>query len=285
MYQPFGRRAGYAQRFYRFPPQNFKEISSWPTKTSAHRDRALNPNEAVVGGAKRSAMGTTLHGAHLRTLDTIFRHPTAHNLEWRDVLSLMERIATVRRDGDNKWGFTIGAEHYQLHKPHTKDLTSSEVGDLRHFLQRAGCSPEQPSEAAADPDPAAPSLMIVVDHHGAKIYRIDKGPDEDPALRITPYDPHHFLHHLVHKDQSRQEGQRAPEDTEFYKRIADAVSAGGRIVVVGHGTGKSNAAQHLVEYLRTQHRETYQRIVREITADLSAITAPQLRELAGQALS
>lgn len=245
----------------------------------------MNANDAVVERVSRPPIRTTLHGAHLRTLEAIFRHPTAHNLEWMDVLSLMERISAVRRDGDNKWAFTIGAEHYQMHKPHTKDLTSSEVVDLRHFLQRAGCSPGQPSEAAADSKPASPSLMIVVDHHGAKIYRIEEGSGEERAVKITPYDPHHFLHHLAHKDQSRQEGQRAPEDTEFYKRIGDAVSVGGRIVVVGHGTGKSNAAQHLVEYLRTHHRETYQRIVHEITADLSAITAPQLRQLAEEAVS
>jgi len=245
----------------------------------------MNANEVVNEGAKRPPMRTMLHGAHLRTLEALFRHPTAHNLEWMDVLSLMERIAVVRSDGGSKWDFAIGAERYQMHKPHTKDLTSSEVVDLRHFLQRAGCSPEQSSQAAADPNPAAPSLMIVVDHHGAKIYRIDKPSNEDPAVTIKPYDPHHFLHHLAHKDQSRQEGQRPPEDTEFYKRIADAVSAGDRIVVVGHGTGKSNSANHLTEYLRTHHRETYQRIVRETTADLSAITAPQLQELAQQALS
>jgi hypothetical protein len=245
----------------------------------------MNTNEAVNEGAKRAPLRTTLQGAHLRTLEALFRHPTAHNLEWMDVIALMERIAAVRRDGDNKWDFTIGAERFQMHKPHTKDLTSSEVVDLRHFLQSAGCSPTQSSQAAADPNPAAHNLMIVVDHHGAKIYRIDNAPNEDPAVEITPYDPHHFLHHLAHKNQSRQEGQRAPDDTEFYKRIAEAVSAGGRMVVVGHGTGKSNSANQLTEYLRTHHRETYQRIVRETTADLSAITTPQLRELAQQALS
>ena len=35
---------------------------------------------------------------------------------------------------------------------------------------------------------------------------------------IKPYDP--LLHHLTHKDQSRQQGQRAPEDSTFYDRIA-----------------------------------------------------------------
>jgi hypothetical protein len=227
---------------------------------------------------------TAIHGAHLRTLEALFRHPTAHNLEWMDVVALIEKIGSAHQEANDKFAFDVGGEHYRMRKPHTKDLTSSEVVDLRHFLQRAGWSPDAPSQAAARPEPPAPTLMVVVDHHGAKIYRIDPASGDASKREITPYDPHHFLHHLTHKDQLREQGQRAAEDPSFYERIGDALAAGGRIVVVGHGTGKSNAAQHLTEYLRTHHRETYQRIVREITADLSATTAPQLLALAEQAL-
>jgi hypothetical protein len=186
-----------------------------------------------------------------------------------------------------------------MRKPHTKDLTSSEVLALRHFLIEAGVSPEHPSEPAIHPDPAhsesahsesaeptlaAPDLLIVVDHHGAKIFHIDVTSDDASEHVIRPYDPHHFLHHLTHKDQDRERGQRAPEEPAYYERIADAVALGGNIVVVGHGVGKSNAAHHLTEYLRSHHRETYQRIVREIDADLSSITTPQLLDLARTAL-
>jgi hypothetical protein len=129
------------------------------------------------------------------------------------------------------------------------------------------------------------TLMVVMDHHGAKIYHVEPGSGHPSSLEIKPYDPHHFLHHLTHKDQSRQEGQRAPEDSSFYKRINDTLAAAGRILVVGHGRGKSNAAHHLLEYLRTHHRETSQRVVAEIEADLSAITSPQLLALAEKALA
>jgi hypothetical protein len=54
--------------------------------------------------------------------------------------------------------------------------------------------------------------------------------------------------------------------------------------VIGHGTGKSNAAHHLTEYLRSHRHETYQRVVRELVADLSNVTNPQLLDLARQAL-
>ena len=39
------------------------------------------------------------------------------------------------------------------------------------------------------------------------------------------------------------------------------------------------------EYLRAHHPETFARVVREITADLSSITQPQLLDLAREALS
>jgi len=244
----------------------------------------MKTDESENGQKAPSQVRMAIHGAHLRTLEALFRHPPAHNLEWMDVVALIEKIGAVRQKGDNKFTFEVGGEEHLMHKPHTKDLTSSEVLDLRHFLQRAGWSPEAPSQAAARPEPAAPSLMVVVDHHGAKIYRISTGSGDASEQQITPYDPHHFLHHLTHKEQSREQGQRAPEEADFYRRIGDAVAAGGRIVVVGHGTGKSNAATHLTEYLRTHHRETYQRIVREIGVDLSAVTTQQLLALAQQAL-
>jgi hypothetical protein len=244
----------------------------------------MNTDDSQSDQKDSSRERTVLHGAHRKTLEALFRHPSAHNLEWMDVVSLIERIGVVQEQHNNKFGFEVGGEHYSMRKPHTKDLTSTEVVDLRHFLQRAGWSPEVPSQAPAHPEPAPPTLMVVVDHHGARIYRIDTTPGNPSKREVTPYDPHHFLHHLAHKEQSREQGQRAPEDPSFYKRIGDALAAGGRIVVVGHATGKSNAAQHLTEYLRTHHRETYQRIVREIGADLSATTPPQLLALAEEAL-
>jgi hypothetical protein len=227
---------------------------------------------------------TALHGAHLRTHEALFRHPTAHNLEWMDVIALFEKIGTVHRTANNKFALDLAGEHCLIHKADTKDLTSSEVVDLRHFLQRAGWSPEEPFQAEARPDLGPATLMVVVDHHGAKIYRIEPGSGGASTHEITPYDPHHFLHHLTHKNQLRAEGQRAPEDSSFYRRIGAALATASRILMVGHGKGKSNVARHLVEYLRMHHRETYLRVVREIEADLSAITTPQLLELAEQAL-
>ena len=234
-----------------------------------------------------STVATTLAsvtGGRRRTLEAIFHHPSAHNLEWSDVVGLIEKIGHVQEKANNEFVFEVVGKRHVMRKPHTKDLTSSEVIEVRNFLIQAGLSPKVPSQPAAHPSPAAPSLLIVVDHHGTKIFQVDVTSDDASEHVIRPYDPHHFLHRLVPENQSREEGQRAPEEPAYYEKIAAAVALGGKIVVVGHGAGKSNAAHHLIEYLRSRHAETYQRVVREIVADLSSITTPQLLDLARQAL-
>ena len=217
-----------------------------------------------------------LTGARRRTLEALMRHPTPHNLKWADVVSLIDHIGATEEKPNGECIFTVAGRHLGMHKPHGKDLTSTEVTGLRHFLQQFG-----PAEAPAAT--AAPALLIVMDHHGARLFHVDATAENPDEHVIRPYDPHHFLHHLVHKDQSRERGQRAPEEAAYYEQIAAAATTetglGGPIIVVGHGTGKSNAAHHFVEFLKDHHSQTYQRVVREVVADLSSITQPQLLEL------
>ncbi len=225
-----------------------------------------------------------LNGSSQKALETIFRHPLAHNLEWNHVISLIEHIGSVEYKSNSEVAFEVSGERHRFHKPHTKDLASPELIELRKFLIRAGWSPEAESQAVIDTDPAAPSLLVVVDHHEARLYAIAGSVDDHSTHEINPYDPHHFLHHLAHKDQTREQGQRAPENPAYYEQIAQALATAGQIVVIGHGTGKSNAAHHLAEFLRAHHPETYQRIAGQLLADLSSVTVPELIEMAQQTL-
>ncbi len=239
---------------------------------------------------------TDLSKSSLATLQALYRHPISHNLEWADVVGLFTKLGSVEQKPHNAMAFKIGDEHLQVRRSHSKDLTADEVMDFRHLLTRAGWAPttETPmtetrgatSSDRLTPAPAtADDLLVVIEHHEARLYRLavnSKNPLDDVIL---PYDPHHFLHHLSHKDQPREHGQRASEDSSFYERIAKAVVAAGRIVVVGHGKGHSDAAHHLIAYLKLHHTEIFEKLRSEIVADLSSLTPPQLLVLGRRALS
>jgi hypothetical protein len=260
-------------------------VNGWtfrPRAGSAYIQRRINMSATQTEARNREpGQGhPVITNSNNRTLEAIFRHPSAHNLEWTDVVALIRKIGEVDEKTNSEFAFHVGSELHLMRKSHSKDLTGPEVIGLRKFLLDAGWSEHGPLEPVAHEAAFAASLLVVVDHHEARIYHIDLGSDDPSTHTIKPYDPHHFLHHLAHKGQSRERGQRAPEDESFYRRIAEGLANGGGIVVVGHGTGKSNAAHHLIDYLRSHDRGTYERIAREVVADFSGMTPAQLLDLA-----
>jgi hypothetical protein len=231
------------------------------------------------------ALHAGVSGSDRRTLDAVFAHPVSHNLGWTEVVTLMRRIGTVEDRSSQVFVFQIGNEKLDMHKPHTLHLTAPAVIDLRHFMERAGCSPRSRVEAADVFDVAAPSLVVVVDHHEARVYHVDGSADDPDRHAITPYDPQHLLHNVAQKAR-RPDHRASPEgDRDYYELIAGALAKGGMIVVVGHGKGESNAGQELTKFLRTHHPLTYRRIVREVIADLPSLTQPELLRIARDAFS
>jgi len=221
-------------------------------------------------------------GVDRRTLDAIFRHPVSHNLSWREVVNLFTAIGGAEEKHNGEYVFRAGDETLTMKKPHDKDLTAPDVIDLRRLLTRAGwsASASPPSGEAAEP---APSLIVVIDHAGAKVYKIDRSAPDGHG--VSAYDPRHLLHHLEHKMRDQDRGETDPDDERFFEQVANALSAGGEIVVIGHGKGQSNEADHLSAYLQAHHKQTYARIVREIIADLPHLTTPELLALGRHAFA
>jgi hypothetical protein len=222
--------------------------------------------------------------ADRRTLDAIFHHPVPHNLNWMDAVRLLTHLGSVEEKADGKYSLTISGRHLIFHKPHSKDLDAREITELRHYLASAGISPRNPEGTASAVELDSVDVVAVIDHHGAKLYRIDLSSNQHGET-LRPYDPHHFLHHLHHRDEKREEGQRAPEDLTFYDRIAEALREAGRIVLLSHGTGRSNASQILAERLKTHHPNVYARIIRQADVNTSAMTEAEIIAYARQALA
>jgi hypothetical protein len=222
-----------------------------------------------------------------KTIEHVFRHPVTHNLAWLDVIALFGKLGHVDEKSNGEVVFHAGAEQHLMRRPYGKELTTPEVIKLRQFLTQAGWSPDGgvPVSAQFSGRTFVSDCVVAIDHHEARIYSIEIGAEDTAPVVIRPDDPLHILHHLSHKDHDAEQGQRAPEDPAFYGHIATALAGAARIVIVGHGKGHSDAAQHLIAYLDKHNHEDWKRVGAEIAADLSAITPAQLVALGRSTLA
>jgi len=216
-----------------------------------------------------------------RALEAVFRHPVPGNLAWSDALHLIERIGAARQEPNGRVLLTIGEHRHVLHQPRTKELAPEDVTQLRKFLESAGVTPDSVDVVAEDSgggETAPLDMVVAVDHHQARLFTIEG--TTETGRRLRPYDPHHFLHHLTHRQERELRGQREPEEPSYYSDITAALAPAQRVVLLGHGTGHSNAAAHFEEVLRAKRPDIYRRVVATKVVDLSAITEPQLLTLA-----
>ncbi len=81
-------------------------------------------------------------GSHHRdTLEKIFGHPASGNVEWREVLSLLEAVGTVDEEHNGKVRVTLGDETEVFQPPRDKDIDTQMIVDLRRMLSNAGLAP------------------------------------------------------------------------------------------------------------------------------------------------
>ncbi|HWF22600.1 MAG TPA: hypothetical protein VG226_10665 [Acidimicrobiales bacterium] len=79
-----------------------------------------------------------LDGHHRATVTKIFQHPVSHNIQWHDVLSLLEGVADVAKEHDGKFKVKLGPETETLEAPKGPDIDEQMVIDLRRMLKGAG---------------------------------------------------------------------------------------------------------------------------------------------------
>src|ERR1700678_3667324 len=79
-----------------------------------------------------------LSGHHRDTLQQIFQKKTNYNVEWHDVMSLLEEVGSIEQQHDDMFLFRIGEETEVLRRPSGKDIDGQQLVDLRRILASAG---------------------------------------------------------------------------------------------------------------------------------------------------
>ena len=78
---------------------------------------------------------------HANTVEKIFGHPSSGNVEWRQVLSLLEAVGTVTERHNGRVEVTLGDETEVFDPPKDKDVDAQMIVDLRRMLTGAGFAP------------------------------------------------------------------------------------------------------------------------------------------------
>lgn len=207
-----------------------------------------------------------LNGHHRKTLDRIFTHPAPHNIEWHDVISLLNHLGTATERHGGGYNVAIGAESLILARPHGHDVVDDELRHLSGFLTNAGLAP------TGAPPPGEPGLsdgwVVLIDHQQARLF----APGADPAtpLVIRPDDGDGSRRRLEHRQgNDDHDGGHASEDEGYYRRIAADLADAPRIVVLSNGKGRANAGEYLIAYVQRHFPALAARIVASGTIDIS----------------
>jgi hypothetical protein len=77
-------------------------------------------------------------------VEKIFNHPVSHNIQWHDVLSLLERLGAVTEEHEDRCTVTLGSETQTFDAPRGHDIDEQQVVDLRRMVRGAGITTESP---------------------------------------------------------------------------------------------------------------------------------------------
>jgi hypothetical protein len=79
---------------------------------------------------------------HRATVEKIFRHPVGHNVQWHDIVSLLQSVASVTEEHGGRLRVTLGTETQTFDPPRHHDVDEQQIVDLRRMLRGAGITPD-----------------------------------------------------------------------------------------------------------------------------------------------
>jgi hypothetical protein len=129
------------------------------------------------------------------------------------------------------------------------------------------------NKAVHIPDAEGIHLLVVIDHHEAKIYRTEMRGGV-PQI-VVPYDPHGHGKHL-HSRNEETDGKRQPDRKSFYEAIVTTLRDADQILILGCGTGESSAMEQLIANLKHNHKDLAGHIAGSMVVDKGHRTEGEL---------
>jgi hypothetical protein len=122
--------------------------------------------------------------------------------------------------------------------------------------------------------------VAAIDFHESRIFSVGRDESGKPD-HVVPQDPHGYYRHMHHKAGSVT-GAYLPDSDVYWRDLARHLHDFESIILLGHGTGKSNASHHFVAYVEKHESDLAARIVADIRCDIDDLTDAQVVRIAQQ---
>lgn len=87
-----------------------------------------------IGMQSSAAATSRLDGHHRATIAKVFNHPTSHNVQWHDALSLLKAVGAKVTVGETRLIVTIGSHTEGFDRPKGHALDEQQLIDMRQML-------------------------------------------------------------------------------------------------------------------------------------------------------
>ncbi len=132
--------------------------------------------------------------------------------------------------------------------------------------------------------PAHAVDVVVLTQDGARIWH---GLPERDGEHAHPTHPEHVAAPDPHRPhRHNRTGQfhhghhRDRDDPRYFDAVMERLGDAERILLVGHGHGRSNIARAFATHVARHHHAVARRVIGEIEGDLSALSEPEILEMA-----
>lgn len=122
-------------------PRAGDEAATRPAGTSMPRWPRTTTTTPIPSAETSPTKGRSMDSHHRATVEKIFGHPVSHNIQWHDVMSLLEAVGTIKSEHDGRFKVTLGSETQTFEAPRHADIDEQQVVDLRRMLSSAGIAP------------------------------------------------------------------------------------------------------------------------------------------------
>jgi len=116
------------------------------------------------------------------------------------------------------------------------------------------------------------NLVAAVLHDDTRIWQLDEvGAEPNVFIKRSVPESVHIRQAQAHHMHSHEIGE-----AEYFNEIAEALSDGLKIIIVGHGTGKANISERFMKHLEEHKSPLLPRVVSSETANLPHMTNAQI---------